>query len=241
MANVHFDFFEDDEEQNLLSELVAESIEVNGHTCFYIPRTVINRDSILSEPEYARFESAYPINFYIKTTSHMGGEGALLSKFGVELRDELIVTVSMLTFSEEITTQRGDLIRPREGDLIFIPMIGSAFTVKYVDKKAFFYQLGGLQAWDLSLELYEDSTAVFHTGIDEIDSVYGHYTHDVFETALATENGIMLTEPGDGWILEWEDMDTNRTDLSQNVEIEEAADEVISWDETDPFSVGGNY
>lgn len=241
MANVHFDFFEEDIEQQLLSELVAESIEVNGHTCFYVPRTVVNRDDILSEPEFVRFESAYPINVFIKTTSHMGGEGALLSKFGVELRDELIVTVAMLTFADEITSQRGDIIRPREGDLIFIPMIGSAFTLKYVDKKAFFYQLGNLQAWDLSLELYEDANAVFRTGVAQIDSVYGKYTHDILETALATEDGFMLTEPGDRWVLEWENMDTPKDDLEQNVEIEAEADEVIEWNEKDPFSVGGDY
>lgn len=240
MPNVHVDFFGEDIEQNLLSELVAESIEFNGHGCFYVPRTVVNRDSILSEPEYVKFEDAYPIDVYIKSTSQMGGEGALLSKFGVEIRDELVVTVSMLTFSEEVTSQRGDLIRPREGDLVFIPMIGAAFTIKYVDKKAFFYQLGSLQAWDLSLELYEDASAVFETGVEEIDSIYRNYTADSYDAAIAAEDGVILTEPGDGWVLEWEEWDTP-ADLSQNVEVEEEADDLIDWEERDPFSIGGDY
>lgn len=237
MPNVHFNIYEEASEQELMRDLVAESISIYGHACFYLPRTVVNRDSILNEPEYVKYEDALTVDVYIKSTSQMGGEGALLSKFGVELRDELVVTMAMQTFEDEVTSVRSDLIRPREGDVIFIPMIGSCFTIKYVDKKAFFYQLGALQAWDLSLELYEDSSAKFNTGVYEIDSMYEPQTEDIYEQALSTENGFLLREPGDEWILEWEDMDT-RDDQSQNVEIEEAADDLIEWSESNPFSIG---
>jgi hypothetical protein len=240
VPSVHFNFFDERSEQDLLAEMVAESISIYGHSCFYLPRIVVNRDELLTEPEFVTFDAAYPIDVYVKTTQQMGGEGALLAKFGVELRDELVVTIAMMTFKDEITANYPELVRPREGDLLFVPMIGSLFTIKYVDKKAFFYQLGSLQAWDLSLELYEDSSARFQTGVAEVDSMYEPFTQDVYEAALAAETGHLLQEPGDDWVLEWEDMDT-RDDQSQNVEIEEAADELISWDDRDPFSTGGRY
>jgi hypothetical protein len=242
-TSVFFDFFNQTDEQELLSDLVAESIHVNGHDMYYLPRTVENRDAVFSEAEYASFDSHYFFEFFIKTSSQMGGEGALLSKFGVELRDELVLTVAMKTFREEVTDRVPAIVRPREGDTIFIPMIGSLFTIKYVDKKAFFYQLGGLQAWDLTVELYESQSAVFNTGLPFIDEMYAPFTNDITERALTTEDGFMITEPGDGWVLLYTAVgDPDVPDLDQNDEFEEIADEeVIDWAEEDPFSESGRF
>ena len=240
-TSVFFDFYNETDEQSLLADLVAESIHINGHDMWYVPRTVVNRDEVFSEAEYASFDQAFLIEIYVKTTSQMGGEGALLSKFGVELRDELVLTMAMQTFKDEITTQAPTIVRPREGDCIFIPMIGSLFTIKYVDKKAFFYQLGDLQAWDLTVELYENQSAVFNTGVPEIDNIYTPVTQDDLLLALTTEDGFLLTEPGDGWVLLYNAVDDVTTDLDQNIEFEEIADEVIEWTETDPFSEGGTF
>lgn len=238
--SVHFDWYTRESEQDLLYDLVAEAVHVNGHDMFYVPRTVQNRDDVFSEAEWHEFNDAFMLEFYVKTTSQMGGEGALLSKFGVELRDEMVVTVAMKTFSEEVLTERPEFLRPREGDAIYVPMIGSLFTVKYVDKKAFFYQLGGLQAYDLSLELYEGSSAVFSTGVPEIDSVYSKITEDIYELALLTEDGHVLSDERDGWALVYETYDSH-DDHSQNLEFEDTSETVIDWTEADPFSEGGKY
>lgn len=222
-------------------DLVQESIQIHGHDCWYVPRTVINRDDLFTEAEYHSYDSAFYVDFYIKTTNQMGGEGAMLSKFGVTLRDELVLTVSKKTFQEEVLDVRPDILRPREGDLVFIPMIGSAFVIKYVDKKAFFYQLGDLQAYDLTLELYEGSSAVFNTGVPVIDALYQPITQDLLEMVLTTEDGFIISDERDGWALEWEDVDDQVGDDGQNLEVENEAEIYLDWSETDPFSTGGRF
>lgn len=239
-TNVLVNFFNADNEQDLLQSLTQEAIRFGGHDMWYVPRTVENRDAIFTEAEFASYNSAFSFEFYIKTTSQMGGEGAMLSKFNIEIRDELVVTVSKRTFQEEVLTTSPDILRPREGDLIYIPMIGSLFTIKYVDKRAFFYQLGDLQAYDLSLELYEASSAVFDTGVPEIDDFYQPITDDILQLALTTELGEMIVDETNSWPLVWQSID-DEIDISQNDELEDLADEIIVWTETDPFSEGGTY
>ena len=237
--NLHVDWFTRTEEQDLLYDLVAEATAFAGHDVYYCPRTVENRDSIFSEGEWHEFNDAFVIDAYFKTTSQMGGEGAMMSKFGVEIRDELVVTVSMKSFTSEVLTENPEYLRPREGDAIYVPMMGQLFTVKYVDKKAFFYQLGGLQAWDLSLELYESSSGRFNTGVPEIDDAYAPLTDDLVVSGLHDAEGYLLAHE-DGWYIELDSFKYDE-DFSQNVDLEDEADEVIDWSEENPFSVGGRY
>jgi len=241
-VSVFFDFFTEDSEQQQLQEMVQEAISTFGHDVWYVPRTVVNRDLVFTEPEYATYDSAFLIAIYFKTQLQMGGEGALMSKFGFELRDELVVTMAKLEFKEEILDRRPDILRPREGDLMYIPMIGSLFTIKYVDKKAFFYQLGDLQAYDLSLELYEAQSEVFNTGVPEIDAYYKAATMDELVTSLFTEDGNELHDERTDWPFEIERFDdTPELSFDQSKIFETEADAEIDWSEADPFSEKGHY
>jgi hypothetical protein len=254
VSSNYFNNYDDLDEQDLISELVAETVHNYGQDCWYVPRTVHNRDSIFTEGEYHSFNQAYLLEFYIKSSSQMGGEGALLSKFGVEVRDEMVLTVAKRTFQTEVLDVRPDLLRPREGDLVFVPMVKAAFTIKYVDKKAFFYQMGDLQAYDLTLELYENSGAEFDTGIEAIDSIYGNdggaagvqsggtgAADEILDgITFMTENGLSLLDERDGWLMVLDDTRI-KDDLSQNVEIEDEAEKILNWSETDPFSEGGKF
>jgi hypothetical protein len=71
--------------------------------------------------------------------------------------------------------------------------------------------------------------------------MYSVVTQDDLSYSLTTEDGFALVEPGDGWYLLYNGVDDVTTDLDQNLEFEEIADEIIDWTETDPFSEGGNY
>lgn len=239
-SNIFVDFYTESSEQDLLQDLVQEAVRFAGHDCWYLPRTVVNRDEIFTEPEYGTYDSAFLVDFYIKTTTQMGGEGALMSKFGFELRDELVLTISKKTFQEEILDERPDVLRPREGDLIFIPMIGSMFTIKYVDKKAFFYQLGDLQAYDLTMELYEGQSEVFNTGVPEIDAIYQPITRDINAYALTTEDGYEIHDEYSDWPIIWQ-ADNDQIDISQNLVFEDKANKSIDWSETEPFSEHGKW
>lgn len=240
VRSVHFDWYTQQNEQDLLYDLVAEAVHVNGHDCWYVPRTVINRDEVFAEAEWHEYNDAFLLEFYVKSINQMGGEGAMLSKFGVQLKDEFVLTVAMKTFASEVLAEKPSFLRPREGDCVYVPMIGALFTIKYVDKKAFFYQLGSLQAWDLTLELYENVGSVFNTGVPEIDAVYEVRNDFMDEYALTTEAGAVLLDERDGWEIQYQTSDT-WDDQSQNLDLENEAEEVIDWSETDPFSVGGKW
>jgi neck protein len=239
-TSVFFDFYTDESEQNLLTDLVQESVHVMGTDMYYVPRTVVDRDALYTEAEYHTYDDAYSLEFFVKTIDQMGGEGALLSKFGVQLRDEMILTVSKRTFQEEVLDKDPSILRPREGDLVYVPFYGALFVIKFVDKKAFFYQLGDLQAYDLTIELYEGSSAEFNTGVAVIDQNYVKITDDLQVMEIRTEAGDALKDERDGWQIVAVRYD-DPVDVSQNVAVEDEAEEVIDWSEADPFSTGGKY
>ncbi len=229
-----FNFFNHEGEQKLLHDLTTESIQQYGHDVWYVARTVDSREEVLNEAETASYNAAYPIEMYVKTVDHMGGEGALLMKFGLQEYDELTFTISRRTFRNLVTLRDSSIVRPREGDLIFVPMIGAAFRIRFVDKKAFFYQMGDLQAWDVVAELYEASSETFDTGVPLIDDIYQLITNRLEDIVLNTEAGDLL-QAEDGWYLEWSMDDELVPDMDDSLTMEEVSDEFLDWDEANPF------
>jgi ketosteroid isomerase-like protein len=231
-------YYDDSDAQRMLQKIVQDVVQVFGHDCWYVPRTVDVREEVLNEAETASYRAAYPVEMYVKTVDHMGGEGALLQKYGLTEYDELTFTISMKAWAELVRTRDTTLTRPREGDLIYVPMIRAAFRVRYVDKKAFFYQLGELQAWDVVAELYEASSETFDTGVPEIDDVYQLVTEDLSELAVTTEDGDLLRTE-DGWYLEVVDYRDYVPDMDDGHALEDAADDIIDWSESNPFGDEG--
>jgi len=225
-------------EQRLIEDLVTEAIREYGHDCFYLPRTVQNRDGVLKESEYDRFDSAYMLEFYVKTTQQFAGEGALLSKFGIETNYGIVVTVPRRSFVDEVGSQEG-LERPREGDLVFVPMTNAVYRVAFVDATGLFYPLGSLPVWDLNLELYESDGSIFNTGIPAVDDLFTPISEDILINAVKTEAGDLITDQR-GWVLILEERG-DATDADQNAELEDEADDAIDWSEDDPFSEGTRY
>jgi hypothetical protein len=78
---------------------------------------------------------------YIENFTGMEGDGDFISKFGLEIREEVRMIVSRRRFKATIP----DLIRPNEGDLIYIPLFTSFFEIIGVENQndqAMFYTLG---------------------------------------------------------------------------------------------------
>ena len=88
-TNTYFRNFDARNEQELLHSLVTESIQIYGHDVNYIPRTLVNEDTILGEDSISEYKDAYSIEMYIKSVDGFEGEGDLVSKFGLEIRDQL--------------------------------------------------------------------------------------------------------------------------------------------------------
>ncbi len=179
----YFQKFDHTNEQNLLQDLMVESIQIFGHDVSYLPRTQNAVDNIYGEDPTSSFESAYPIEMYIKNTDGFEGEGAFVGRFGLEIREQITFSVARRTWDGT-----GISVRPLEGDLIWFPMTSKLFEIQFVEHQAVFYQMGKLPVYDLACELFEYSSEDIDTGIKAIDQVEVDNAYSV-EYAYSGESG----------------------------------------------------
>ena len=176
MPNVFFNNFDSYAEQDLIESLICESISIYGHSVYYCPRTIERKDEILSEDTLSTYRTAYQFDAYIRSFDAYEGDGTFLSKFNLEIRDQMTFVIARRTFNSEISVQQAEIQRPREGDLIYSPMVGRIFVIKFVNNNSIFYQMGALQVWDIVCETFEYSNERLITGIQEIDRIGEDYT-----------------------------------------------------------------
>jgi len=200
-------------EQTLIEDLIIESIRIYGLDCWYVPRALGAKDDLLNEDDLPIFDQAYMIEMYVKNVEGFEGDGQFLSKFGLQIRDSMTLSVSMRRFSEDVALYN-EQIRPNEGDLIYFPLTRKMYEVMFVDNKPIFYQLGALQMYDLRCELMEYSNEVFNTGVEEIDIISANR----LTTANNTIAGIESLDP-----------------LADNLTIETVADGILDFTEENPF------
>ena len=179
-TNLYFNNVASHTEQELINNLTSEVIKIHGMDVFYIPRTVVKEDLIMGEDVLSSFTTAYEIEMYLKGTEGFGGEGDLVSKFGLDVRDEVIFTVHKDRF--ELAT---DMAKPLEGDLVFLPLNKGLFEIKFVEHEQPFYQAGKNYSFDITCELYQYSQEQLETGITDIDDIEKEqgYTIDLVMTA----------------------------------------------------------
>lgn len=168
----NYDFFN---EQQLIDDLVIESIQIHGVDTYYVTKDSSPIDELQNEAPLATFDAAYPIDMYVKSVDGFQGQGDFLSKFGLEIRDQVTFTVAMRTFERFVTRNKPTWVRPREGDLVYLPMNQKFFKVTFVEHESVFYQTGALQVFDLKCELYEYSNERFETGVALVDSAFNAY------------------------------------------------------------------
>jgi len=234
-TNFFFNNFSSSGEQTLIENLVIESIKIHGVDNYYIPRKIINRDNAFREQEFSEYGEAIQIEMYIRNVDGFEGDGEFLSKFGVEVRDQITFSVALRVFENEVgSVLRRD--RPSESDLIFFPFTKALYTIKYVNKKPIFYQMGALQMYDVVCELFEYSNEIFNTGIDIIDKTYNAFLTTTDPYIALTENSLqILTE--DGFHIVKEEYDIDYLDqTSQNDIFEAEGLDFLDFTERDPFS-----
>lgn len=169
-------------EQRLVQELINEQLRMYGVDITYIPRKIVNRDTILNEIQTSKFDDNYTVEAYVNTYEGHSGAGDILTKFGVSIRDELMLTISRERFEEFVapfmaglddgtdTSEIPTSSRPREGDLIYFPLGQRLFEVKFVEHEDPFYQLGKNYVYQLKCELFEYEDEVIDTSINFIDT-----------------------------------------------------------------------
>lgn len=164
-------------EQRLIQDLVNENLRLAGIEIYYIPRKIVRKETVLKEISSSKFNDNFAIEAYLVNYDGYTGQGDLLTKFGVSLKDEVSLMISKERYEDfisffldendpEIELQS----RPREGDLIYFPLGKRLFEVKFVEHESSFYQLGKLYVYELKCELFEYEDEVIETTVDEIDT-----------------------------------------------------------------------
>lgn len=200
-------------EQRLIEDLIIESIRIHGLDVWYMPRSFGHLDDLLNEDDLPIFKEAYMVEMYVKNVEGFEGDGDFLSKFGLQIRDSMTLTISIRKFTEDVGAY-DDQVRPKEGDIVYFPLNRKIFQVKHVEHEAIFYQMGALQTYDLRVELFEYSNETFTTGNAEIDSLLDKYK----TTGNNSIDGIESIDP-----------------LADNFTIETEADGILDFSEHNPF------
>ena len=168
-------------EQNLHEDLVVESLRFYGHECYYLPRTIVDEDELFGEDTSSKYGDAYQVEMYIENTEGFDGEGDLLSKFGVEVRDQATFVLSRRTWDRFVSLDSNLAVstRPNEGDLIYFPLGNQVFEIRFVEHENPFYQLGKLNVFKLQCETFEYSHEEIDVGIAELDNIEDQFSYQV--------------------------------------------------------------
>ena len=161
-------------EIDLYEDLVIESLKIYGQDVYYLPRTLVNEDTLLGGDPTSQFATANKIEMYIENLEGFDGEGDLFTRFGVEIRDEVTLVVAKRRFESQVKRMTGSgitLDRPAEGDLIFIPLTKKMFEIQHVEHEQPFYQIENLPVFKLRCTLFEYTGEDLDTSIDDIQSI----------------------------------------------------------------------
>ena len=223
-------------EQKLYEDLIVEQLKVFGHDVYYLPRTLIKEDTLFGEDVLSKFDDAYGIEMFMEQVEGYGGEKELVSKFGLEIRDEATFVVSRRRWISLIGADSNLIVstRPNEGDLIYFPRIQKLFEINFVDHDDPFYQVDNLPVFKLYCSTFEYSSEQLDTGITAIDTIEDEASLDVLLYQITLEqaadyNENMALEDGD-LLLEETDADNilSETDSAGNSLITEYGDYIIS-------------
>lgn len=189
-------------EQLLVEDLVIEAMQIHGMDVFYLPRTSRDQvDYLYGEDTLKQYVTAYPLEMYLENVSGMDGEQDFISKFGLEIRDELTLLVSRRRF--KYATGTSNLLHPREGDLVYIPLIQNFFEITFVENEndqAMFYTLGrgrggNVYVYALKMKQFVFSNEVIATGIEEVDEqIRDNYARSQLNMSLTVGTGTYLAD-----------------------------------------------
>ena len=183
-------------EQNLYEDIVIESLKMFGQDVYYLPRDIVNEDRIFGDDVPSRFNSSYKVEMYIENTEGFDGEGDLFTKFGVEIRDQATFVVARRRWTTTINRFDNEInsTRPREGDLVYLPLSSAMFQIMAVEHEQPFYQLSNLATYKLRCEKFEYSDEDFDTNIDAIDGIERSYAYEYLLTLDSAGGGFTVGE-----------------------------------------------
>ena len=178
-------------EQYLYEDLVIEALQIYGHDVYYLPRKLVNKDQLFGEDPLSSFNDAYSIEMYMETVEGYEGEKELVSRFGLEIRDETTFVVARRRWLDLVGHDSNLItsVRPGEGDWIYMPNVRRLFEISFVDIDDPFYQIDNLPVYKLYCRTVEYSAERLDTGIDAIDDIETDRTGDALQWQFLSEQG----------------------------------------------------
>ena len=240
-TNVYFDTGTT-AEQRLYENLIIEQLSVFGQDVYYLPRKLVNKDSLFGEDASSSFNDAYIIEMYIDNIEGYEGQKEMMTRFGVDIQDEATFVVSKRRFEQLISLDQNLIVntRPNEGDLIYFSKGKKLFEITFVDHDDPFYQIANLPVFKMRCRTFEYSSEALDTGISEIDDIETAESTDalayqlVLETATESGTNYLITE--DGAFIVSEEYNIDTIDTSSDSEYFEAqGDSILDFTERNPF------
>jgi len=209
--NPYFNFAgqngDNNNERLLTTGFLTEAIQQFGQPIKYMPRTLVKEDQLYGEDVLSAFNTdSFEIEAYLENIDAFDGDGDFLSEYGVIIKDQAKIRLSRTRFDEEIVTAGLTIVRPREGDLIYLPMNNEIFEIKFVFDEDQFYPGGILPSYVLTCESFSYSMETINTGDPAVDKV----------------SGVDLT-------------DTITPNIGDNEEIQTQSDILVDFSENNPF------
>ena len=176
-------------EQYLVQDLINEQLKIFGVEVYYLPRKIFKTDDIIKEVQSSKFDDSFLIEAYLNNYEGYAPGSDLMTKFGLQLKNEISLTISRERYEEFIApflegiatgiregaTDDGSytfelVSRPKEGDLVYFPLGERLFEIKRVESEKPFYQLGKNYVYELQCELYEYENELIDTTVEEVDN-----------------------------------------------------------------------
>jgi hypothetical protein len=241
-----------EQEKRLYEDLIVEGLKIYGHDVYYLPRTIVNKDLILGEDVASKFDTAHLIEMYMETTEGFAGEQELVSKFGLEIREDTTFMVAKRTFDNYVDDNI-DLVvdgRPNEGDISYMPLMNSFFEIQFVEDQEPFFQLGQLPVYKLRVTRWEYSSERLDTGVDVMDGAEDQYSLDqlAHQMTLEAETGSILLEndsaSGDSnymllesYAIQTQSLYADNIDLDNEAGFDTSSvlDDILDFTERNPF------
>ena len=256
------------QEQSLVEDLIIESIKIYGIDGYYLPRTHVNLDKIYGEDASMLFDDALEMELYVKSFDGFAGQEDFMAKFGLQVDESVTFVISQKRFTQSLKTsiiteysynmltEDGDellsnrnniseydyeaIIRPREGDLIWIPMFESLYEIKFTQNIENFFQLGKLYTYELRCDRLEYSSERINTDITEIDAVEDQYSLSTTNREkLLDEDAFLFLHEDGTFVVNEADVVVIAEIAADNEEIGQKIidDDILDFSEQNPFSL----
>ena len=203
MAKNPYFKFGTNSEQNIVENLIIECLQIYGQELFYIPRTLVSKDEILGEDRLSEFKNAYPIEMYFENVDGFGGNGAFMSKFGLMIEQSATLVVARKRWQQAVARYGQSILpnRPAEGDLLYFPLTGGLFEIKFVQHQNPFYQIGKLYTYKLDIELFQYASERIDTNYSIINDFESLKTFDIDPsvTKFGMIDSIRVTNMGENY------------------------------------------